>query len=294
MKQNRFLVATLVVLCGLSACSRAPVQDTQQVAAKLIAQPLPLEDPASALWNQATEHPAKLMVQDVTEPKLVEPGVSLVKVRALHNGDWVVFRLEWSDATQNLIPYSGRSSDAAALQFPLVQSADVPDAAMGQAGKGVRIWYWKAVWQDDATRAAANKGDRIATLYPNAAPDHYPFAAAKDPAARAEMEKRYAPANAAGNPILARPNSGPVQVLMAEGFGNTTVTPAQSARGRGTWNAGTWMTTIARPLHGGAEMGELEVGKRGYIAVAVWDGEKAQTGSRKMRSGWIAFLLEGK
>jgi len=235
-----------------------------------------------------------LMVQDVTEPKLVEPGVALVKVRALHNRDWVVFRLEWSDATHNLIPHSGRSSDAAALQFPLLQTVDVPDPAMGQAGKGVRIWYWKAVWQDDAARAQANKGDRVATLYPNAVSDHYPYAAAKDAAGRAEMEKRYAPANAAGNPVLARPNAGPVQVLMAEGFGNTTVTPAQTARGRGAWNAGTWTTTIARPLRGGADLGDLEVGKRGYIAVAVWDGEKAHTGSRKMRSGWIPFLLSAQ
>ena len=288
---NRRTAALMLAVVAFAACSRGPVQDTQQVSAKLVSQPLPFEDPASALWNQAPEHPAQLMVQDVTEPKLVEPGVSLVKVRALHNRDWVVFRLEWSDPSNNLIPFSGRSSDAAALQFPVIQSADVPDAAMGQAGKGVRIWYWKAVWQDDAARAQAGKGDRVATLYPNAAPDHYPAAAAKDAATRAEMEKRYAPANAAGNPVLAQPNAGSVQVLMAEGFGNTTVAQAQTARGKGSWNAGTWVTTIARPLHGGADLGELEVGKRGYIAVAVWDGEKAHTGSRKMRSGWIPFLL---
>ncbi len=292
MTRKTWLV--LIVAALLAACSGGPVQNTQQVAAKLVAQPLPFEDAASPLWNQASEHPANLMVQDVTEPKLVEPGVALVKVRALHNREWVVFRLEWTDPTQNLIPYSGRSSDAAALQFPLLQSADVPDAAMGQLGKGVRIWYWKAVWQDDAARAAAGKGDRVSTLYPNAAPDHYPYSAAKDEAGRAEMEKRYAPANAAGNPILARPNSGPVQVLMAEGFGNTTVTPTQAARGKGNWKAGTWQITIARPLQGGTGLGDLEVGKRGYLAVAVWDGEKAQTGSRKMRSGWIPFLLEGK
>lgn len=288
---NRKVIFAVLIITGLAACSRGPVQDTQQVAAKLVTQPLPFEDPGSSLWSQSTEHPAKLMVQDVTEPKLVEPGISLVKVRALHNREWVVFRLEWSDPTNNLIPFSGRSSDAAALQFPMTQSADVPDAAMGQAGKGVRIWYWKAVWQDDAARAQAGKGDRVATLYPNAAPDHYPYAAAKDAAGRAEMEKRYAPASAAGNPVLARPNSGPVQVLVAEGFGNTTVTLTQAGRGKGNWTAGNWVTTIARPLHGGAELGDLEVGKRGYLAVAVWDGEKGHTGSRKMRSGWIPFLL---
>jgi DMSO reductase family type II enzyme heme b subunit len=291
-KRNLALVLSAWFCLLLAACSRGPLQDTQQVAAKLIAQALPLEDPASPLWEQATEHPAKLMVQDVAEPKLVEPGVTLVKVRALHNRDWVVFRLEWSDPTRDLIPVSGRSSDAAALQFPLAQTADVPDATMGQAGKGVRIWYWKAVWQDDALRAQNGGADRVATAYPNASVDHYPFNA--NPAAKEEMARRYAPAHAAANPIFTQTALGPVQVLMAEGFGNTQVTPEQSAKGRGNWVAGNWVTTIARPLRGGAALGDLDVGKRGYVAVAVWDGAKAHAGSRKMRSGWIPFILGEK
>lgn len=286
---NRKELIFFVVLLLAAGCGRGPQLDTRQVAAQYISGALPLEDPASRLWDQAAEHPARLMVQDITEPKLVEPGVSLVKVRALYNRDWVVLRLEWDDPTQDLIPYSGKSSDAAAIQFPLHQGADVPDPAMGEKGKGVRIWYWKSLWQDDAARAAAGKGDRIATLYPNAAPDHYPYQAS--PSARTEMETRYAPAKAAANPILVRPDAGPVQVLMAEGFGNTAPTPAQTARGLGRWKAGKWVLTIARPLHGGPELGELAVGKRGYVAVAVWDGGKQHAGSRKMRSGWIPFLL---
>lgn len=290
--RRRILVLFLIAGIALAGCKRGPQVDTQQVAAKYVSAPLPFEDPTSSLWQQATEHPAKLMVQDIAEPKLLEPGVTVVNVRALHNGDWVVFRLEWEDATQDLIPRPGKGSDAAAIQFPLAQAADVPSPAMGERGKGVRIWYWKSLWQDDDERRAAGKGDRIATLYPNAAPDHYPFQA--NPSAREEMEKRYAPARAAGNPILARPNAGPVQVLMAEGFGNTTPTPAQTARGHGVWKDGKWMTTIARPLRPGAELGDLEVGKRGYIAFAIWDGDKQHTGSRKMRSGWIPFKLVEK
>ena len=291
MRRRRFIVIA-VVLIALASCKRGPQVDTLQVAAKFISAPLPFEDPMSPLWQQATEHPAKLMVQDIAEPKLLEPGVGVVNVRALHNGEWVVFRLEWQDATQDLIPSPGKSSDAAAIQFPLAQTADVPNPAMGERGKGVRIWYWKAVWQDDAERQRAGKGDRITALYPNAAPDHYPAQA--NPAAREEMEKRYAPARAAGNPILVRPNSGPVQVLMAEGFGNTTATPTQTAHGSGVWKDGKWTTTIARPLRPGTELGDLEIGKRGYLAFAIWDGDKQHTGSRKMRSGWIPFQLVEK
>lgn len=293
-KMKKILLISLLVL--LAGCG-GPIIDTQQVPAKYISGALPTEDPNSSLWNDAPEHPAKMMVQDVTEPKLIDPGVTLLKVRALHNRDWVVFRLEWEDPTQDLIPKSGSSSDAVAIQFPLLQGSDVPDAAMGEQNKGVRIWYWKAVWQDDDERAKSGKGDRIATIYPNAAPDHYPYDAEplkKDPKLQAEAARRYAPAKASGNPILVRPNSGPVQVLMAEGFGNTTPTGTQPSAGRGVWKSGRWMTTIARPLKGGDSLGTLEPGKRGYIAFAVWDGTKQHTGSRKMRSGWVPFILDEK
>lgn len=287
---KKTIACVVLVVAVLGACTHQPQQDPEQVAAAFTSAPLPFEDPASNLWRRASEHSAALLKQDVTEPMLTDPGVSLVKVRALHNGEWIVFRLEWSDATQDLVPRAGRSSDAAAIQFPLAADADLPAAAMGEKNKGVRIWYWKALWQDDAARAQAGGKDRVASLYPNAAIDHYPYQAGG--AARAEMEKRYAPARAAGNPITVPPAAGPVQVLMAEGFGNTRVAADQAARGRGNWSDGKWVTTIARPLKGSPELGDLTVGKRGYVAFAIWDGAKAHTGSRKMRSEWIPLRLD--
>lgn len=286
---TRGFAILVLLLTAVAGCARQPAQDPEQVAARFVAEALPFDDPASKLWQQAAEHPTPLLMQNLTEPMLAEPGVELVKVRALHNGQWVVFRLEWSDPTQDLIPTAGRSSDAAALQFPLAPNGDVPDAAMGQQGKGVRIWYWKAVWQDDAARSRTGGADRIASLYPNAAIDHYPFQA--NPAARAEMEKRYAPARAAANPVTGPVGGGAVQVLMAEGFGNTRIAPAQQSRGSGRWVNGRWMITIARPLRGGTELGDLQVGKRSYVAFAIWDGSKAHAGSRKMRSEWTPLVL---
>jgi DMSO reductase family type II enzyme heme b subunit len=283
------MICVLIALAALTGCSRQPAHVTDQIAATMVRGSLPFEDPASNLWQQAPEYSATLLKQDVTEPMLTEAGVDRVNVRALHNGEWVVFRLEWSDPSQDLIPLAGHSSDAAAIQFPFQAGDQLPDHAMGEKGKGVRIWYWKAVWQDDTARAQAKGGDRIASLYPNAAIDHYPFQA--NEAARAEMEKRYAPARAAENPITVLPGAGPVQVLVAEGFGNTRVAPAQTGRGKGQWEKGKWMTTIARPLAGGAELGDLATGKRNYVALAIWDGAKSDAGSRKMRSTWIPLVL---
>jgi DMSO reductase family type II enzyme heme b subunit len=287
---KRSVTCLVLALMVLGGCARRPAQDTEQVAAKFTSAPLPFEDPASPLWDQAAEHVVALLKQDLVEPKLLEPGVELVTVRALHNDEWVVFRLEWADPTEDLIPHTGRSSDAAAIQFPHAGDRSLPEAAMGESGGSVRIWYWKAVWQDDAARARAGGEDRIATLYPNAAIDHYPYEA--NPQARAEMERRYAPARAAGNPITTKSLEAPVQVLTAEGFGNTRPAAAQPARGGGRWTRGTWRVTIARPLRGGEELGDLVAGKRSYLALAIWDGAQAHTGSRKMRSEWTPLVLE--
>jgi DMSO reductase family type II enzyme heme b subunit len=283
------IIGIIIALLAFAACSRQPAPVATEISVPLVRGALPAEAPDSGLWNQAPEFTATLLKQDITEPMLTEPGVDRVRVRALHNGEWVAFRLEWNDPSQDLIPLPGHSSDAAAIQFPFQAGEQLPDHAMGEKGKGVRIWFWKSVWQDDAARAQGKQGDRIAALYPNAAVDHYPFQA--NEAARAEMEKRYAPARAAENPITVRPTENPVQVLMAEGYGNTRVAPAQTGKGRGEWTGGKWSVTLARPLAGGADLGDLVAGKRSYLALAVWDGAKSQAGSRKMRSTWIPFML---
>jgi DMSO reductase family type II enzyme heme b subunit len=285
MRRLIVLIASILVM---AACGRAPVVNTAEVRAIRSSGDLPALDPQSRLWDAVPEHPARLMVQDVAEPRLTQPGVDLVKVRAMHDGNTIVFRLEWADATEDLVADVGRGSDATAVQFPLQPGADVPDPAMGQLDKGVQIAYWKAVWQDDANRAASGK-DRVASLHPNATVDHYPSQVGGE--TRQEMERRYAPAQAAGNPMLTARN-GAVQEIVAQGFGSATAAPAQKATGRGTWLEGRWLTTIARPLSEGAGAANLQPGQRTYAAFAVWDGAQRHTGARKMRSGWIPLVLE--
>jgi len=282
------LAITICSCLTAAACSRGPAVNTAEVRAVRASGDLPALDPQSAKWEAVLQHPARLMVQDVTEPRLTVPGVDLVNVRAMHDGTTIVFRLEWADATTDLVPDVGRGSDAAAIQLPLQPGASVPDAAMGEKGKGVQIAYWKSVWQDDEARAASGK-DRVAALHPNATTDHYPAQAGGE--AREEMERRYAPARAAGNPMLTARN-GAVQEIIAEGFGSATPAPAQKAAGRGVWANGKWLATITRPLNEGAGAANLQPGQRTYIAFAVWDGAQRHTGARKMRSGWIPLVLE--
>lgn len=283
------------LLVGLTAaaaaCGRGPTIDAAQVTVPLVTGVLPAEDPSSVLWDRAPEHPAALVAQDVVEPKLLVPGASRVRVRALHNGEWVVFRLEWEDKTRDVLPQTGITSDAVAVQLPVEGGSAVPDPAMGEEGKPVHICYWKAVWQDDAERAGRGQ-DRIAALYPNATTDHYPFLA--NPAAKDEMARRYAPAEAAGNPVTSRRGQSAVQELVAHGYGTTTAAPTQRAVGKGTWRSGRWLVTIARPLDGGPGMARMAAGQKTYLAIAVWDGASRQAGARKMRSAWIPVVLRSK
>jgi hypothetical protein len=294
---KRIVIIALAI--GAAFCARGPAVDTQQISALRTNAPLPVTDPSSSAWDAAPRFPAALMIQDVTEPRLEKPGVGLVQVQALHDGKTIAFRLQWDDKAKNIIPESGVSSDAVAIQFSTIPGADLPNAAMGDPGKPVEICYWKAVWQDDAERP--KDVDRVAALYPSMAVDHYPF---KAPAASVrgegapglsdDMARRYAPALASGNPVAARPQKGPgsvVQQLVAEGFGSSAVPAQQFADGRGLWSEGKWTVTIARPLQEGDGRSNLEVGKKTYVAFAVWDGAERQTGSRKMRSGWTPLLL---
>jgi DMSO reductase family type II enzyme heme b subunit len=71
------------------------------------------------------------------------------------------------------------------------------------------------------------------------------------------------------------------------------VPPQQKATGRGLWSKTSWAVTIARPLQEGGGRSNLELDTKTYMAFAVWDGAERQTGSRKMRSGWVPLLLEG-
>lgn len=271
----------------LVACEKAKVPEPSpsEVFARYTMAPLPRQDPSAPAWARAREHVAKLVLQDVTEPRLLEPGVEAVKVKALHDGRSIAFRLEWIDATRDAADAPGRSSDAAAVQVPVAAGTEVPDSAMGARGKPVRIHLWKAAWENGRTPE-----ERMKALYPNAANDPYPFESVKE-ADRAAAEARYHPAIAVGNPVSVRPPGSAVQDAMAEGFGTLTASAEQTSAGKGVWKDGAWHLVVTTPIPADATAA-LAPGKRTYAALAVWDGAKGNVGSKKMRSNWISLVLE--
>lgn len=137
-------------------------------------------------WDDAYETVVKLETQGIAAPKLTEPGIKEIRVKALHNGKWVAFFLSWDDPTKDLVAQLGHFSDGAALQFPATQG-ELPDYAMGgppDAAKPVVIHQWKSVWQE----ASLGHLKGIKSFYPNTWSDLYIFEQVKE-GAKDEMGK---------------------------------------------------------------------------------------------------------
>ncbi|MBI4527410.1 MAG: hypothetical protein HY695_26755 [Deltaproteobacteria bacterium] len=236
------------------------------------------------IWERVPLHSAKLLLQDVVEPRLIEASTPFVRVQSVTDGRKIAFRLTWDDSTLDDVPGSGRSGDACAVQLPAASSADVPAPQMGEEGKVVEITYWSAIFQ-----AVANgRKDDINAIYPQAKVDHYPFEAPSlkpGSPVQQEMAKRYSPARSLGNP-MAGPRNVPVQDLLAEGPG--TIRPAEKAisTGNGKFSGKGWSVLLVRPLSTG-----VQLGGRTQVAFAVWQGSRQEAGARKMRSAWIPLAL---
>jgi hypothetical protein len=275
------LVYMVLVIGAMVACQQPAAPVPEVIAVRTAALPERPDDPA---WAAAPEHIAKLLLQDLVEPRLMTPSTPEVRVRALANATHIAFRLEWVDAEANDLPGAGRFPDGCAVQVPQTNEVTAPDPQMGMTGRGVQISYWRADWQ-----ASVNgRGDSIAELYPHATVDHYPFDAQsleRGSDEQAEMARRYAPADAVGN-RRGGPRTSAIEDLIAEGPGTIGRAPSMISRGHGERTPLGWAVVIARPLPDG-----LTPTVRTQVAFAVWEGAAQEAGARKMRSGWIGLAM---
>ena len=70
-------------------------------------------------------------------------AVEAVQVAAIHDGERIAFRLEWSDPIENReIGDITDFPDGCGILFPTVPFA--PMAVMGAVGMAVNAWYWRA------------------------------------------------------------------------------------------------------------------------------------------------------
>ncbi len=107
---------------------------------------LPL-DPYDPFWDS---EPAAVKVelgpQMITNPKWPNPSTKEVTVRAVKNNDDIAIMLEWDDQTKSSnFDHSALYVDRAAVMFPVTAEKEAPSITMGEPGKPVNIWQWKAI-----------------------------------------------------------------------------------------------------------------------------------------------------
>lgn len=280
-------LTVLAVLAGLVAgpgCSQAPGPSalTQVVAVETSSVP---ETPTDPAWDSAPEFVAKLLLQDLVEPRQMEITTAQVRVRALFDGRRLAFRLQWADSSLSDLPGSARFCDACAVQLPARIEPTLPAPQMGEPGRPVEISYWNAAWQ----AALDGRGDSIHDLYPHAVIDHYPFQAPpleRGSPAQEAMALRYSAARAVGNSV-AGPHTKAVQELLAEGPGTLSPAPSSESAGHGVHTPEGWSVVLVRPLPQGlsADLGT-------QVAFAVWEGSHEEVGARKMRTAWIPLVFQ--
>jgi len=275
----------LAVLC-VAACGRAtpPPAATEIAAVPRVSLP---EDPSDPAWKELPSFDAALLLQDMVEPRLLEPSIASVRVQAASDGRRLAFRLAWDDPTLDDELRPGGFSDACAVQLPVAVQPDVPAPQMGEAGKPVEIVLWRAAWQ----ATVDGRPDTLEALYPRASIDHYPFEApplAESSDRQREMAALYSPARALEND-MSGPREKPVQQLIAAGPGTLERAATNAAEGRGLRDTKGWSVVISTPVPTG-----LADGARTQVAIAVWNGSHGEVGARKMRSAWIPLLLEAR
>jgi DMSO reductase family type II enzyme heme b subunit len=242
----------------------------------------PIADPAAAVWKSARAVKVAMLPQSVTPPHATEPAVKELSVRAVHNGGWIAFLVEWRDPTLSDELVVDRFGDQVAVQLPVDTKAAPPSPMMGNPGGRVNIMQWRAALQHDI-----DKGPRsIKDLYPHAWADVYP-----DEVLSATDAKPYAGALGIENPV-SRGIASPVLDQMAEGWGSMTVKPDQHALGKGAWANGGWRVVITRPMvSDDLNAPRLVPGVRTAAGFAVWEGGHREVGARKAWSPWIPLVI---
>lgn len=260
---------------------------------------IPFKEPYSPIWEKIEPIEINLLPQNVVAPMLKESTISKLKIRAIHNSEYIAFLLEWIDNTKDAIVNVDKFSDQVAIQFPTDPKAP-GSFMMGQKNNRVHIIHWKAMWQEDIEKGYKDVGE----IYPNYWVDLYwkdhphIFGEGEVPNSpphiiefSSPVIEKFIPGFGVRNPLSVLNRSEPVEELMAEGFGTLTTQPNQNAKGWGEWKDGKWRVIISRPKVSDDPI-DAPITEETFVAFAVWDGSKKNVGARKNFSTWIKMILK--
>jgi DMSO reductase family type II enzyme heme b subunit len=125
------------------------------VASKVSATKEELLKLDSPIWKDAKEYVLELAATPLanqpspyikaTRDEKEIGKIQQVKLKSVHNGKEVFFRLNWKSETENLkIEDLNVFPDGVALLFPMKDKGDTPIKEMGTKDNPTNAWYWRA------------------------------------------------------------------------------------------------------------------------------------------------------
>lgn len=249
--------------------------------------------PDRDVWMETPFAEVAMDSQVMVLPYRTEPLTRQMKVRAIHDGTRIGFRLEWDDDEphSDTIPCDGFRDACAVLLAP--GEGDETVRVMGSAEQAATLLHWKADWQRDVEEGVRGVRD----AFPNVSVDEYPPLAVPPgevtPASYVEAgATQWLPGMHVGNPISVQTRETCVEKILAKGPGSVTSTPTQNATGWGVRTDDGWRVALVRPLDAVDEDEvSLSPGAVYTCAFALWSGGHDDSGGRKTPSK-VALRLE--
>lgn len=228
-------------------------------------------DPYSPVWKDVAS--TNLVLRPLSARR---DAVEVINFASVNNGDVIVIRLKWKDATKDgFVENRGDVyTDGAAVQLALgavtlhTHGHNEPFFGMGNRGKPVNIWHWRAGLEEtleasEDSEYSTGGVDMDALIF----------------------------GGIMFNPVtrLLSTAQNSVDELNAEGFG--TITPQlpefQNVEGAGEWQDGEWTVVFLRTLESqGKWDAVLKIDAPVLVAFAVWDGVKDDRNGRKVITVW--------
>jgi DMSO reductase family type II enzyme heme b subunit len=273
MRQAAIPVVLILLFAGQAWTEEqppAPAPTVSPIEAVYRSGPIPVA-PGDATWKDAPERELTLTPQIIAPPH-GGGSVQMLSVRAMHNGSWLAFRLEWVDPTANREVGVNQFRDAAAVGFPTREAEALPAPFMGDVYHSLNIWQWTADFDANAQGAGG-----FADSYPHTEGVWY-FAQDYD------VQRQ----------VRAWRGTEPVIEYVAKGFGTLTRKAAQNVRGVGRHADGHWQVVLRRELAtGNPEDTLFRPGGSTQVVFAVWNGEESEVnGKKNVTLNWTPFALQ--
>ena len=228
-------------------------------------------DPDSPVWKDIQS--TNLVLRPLSARR---GAIEIINVASVTNGEFLAVRLKWKDPTQDGF-VEGRVdvfTDGVAVQLALgdvtlhTHGHNEPFFGMGNRGKPVNIWHWKAGLEEtleasEDSEYSTGGVDMDALIF----------------------------GGVMSNPVtkLGTTQEHAVEELNSEGFGTITPQPQeyQNVEGSGVWKDGEWTVVFIRSVEVSGKWDAIMNKKEPLlVAFAVWDGNKEDRNGRKVISVW--------